>query len=59
MTYTTIVPGITLAPGYLDRTEQDALLAAVRAIVAEAPLYVRRACRGPASRCRFAASEKS
>jgi alkylated DNA repair protein (DNA oxidative demethylase) len=42
MASTTLAPGITLAPGYLDRTAQDALLAAIRAVVAAAPLYVPR-----------------
>lgn len=39
---TTIAPGITLTPGYLDRPTQDALLTAVRAVIAAAPLYVPR-----------------
>jgi alkylated DNA repair protein (DNA oxidative demethylase) len=39
---TTIAPGVTLTPGYLDRTAQDELLAAVRAIMAAAPLFVPR-----------------
>ena len=39
MTATTIAPGVTLTPGYLDRTAQQDLLAAVREIVAAAPLY--------------------
>ena len=39
---TTIAPGVTLTPGYLDRTAQDQLLAAVRAIIAAAPLFVPR-----------------
>jgi len=39
---TTIVPGITLTPGYLDRAAQDDLLAAVRAVIAAAPLFVPR-----------------
>jgi len=39
---TTIAPGVTLTPGYLDRTAQDELLAAVRAVIADAPLYVPR-----------------
>lgn len=38
----TFAPGITFAPGYFDRRAQDALLAAVRAVVAAAPLYVPR-----------------
>jgi alkylated DNA repair protein (DNA oxidative demethylase) len=39
---TTIAPGVTLTPGYLDRTAQDELLAAVRATIAAAPLFVPR-----------------
>jgi len=39
---TTIAPGVTLTPAYLDRAGQDELLAAVRAVVAAAPLYVPR-----------------
>jgi DNA oxidative demethylase len=39
---TTISPGVTLTPGYLDRSAQDAVLAAVRAVIAAAPLYVPR-----------------
>lgn len=42
MTTTTIAPGITLTPGYLDRAAQDEVLAAVRAVIAAAPLYVPR-----------------
>jgi alkylated DNA repair protein (DNA oxidative demethylase) len=38
----TLVPGVTLTPGYLDRAAQDALLAAVRAVIAVAPLYTPR-----------------
>ncbi|MEA2929129.1 MAG: oxidative demethylase, partial [Hyphomicrobiales bacterium] len=38
----TLAPGVTLVPGYLDRAAQDALLAAVRAVIAAAPLYVPR-----------------
>src|SRR4051812_48467232 len=38
----TIAPGVTLTPGYLDRAAQDEMLAAVRAIIAAAPLYVPR-----------------
>ena len=37
-----IAPGVTLTPDYLDRTAQHELLAAVRAVVAAAPLYVPR-----------------
>jgi DNA oxidative demethylase len=42
MAFTTLAPGITLTPGYLDRAAQDALLAAIRAVIAAAPLYVPR-----------------
>ena len=42
MATTTIAPGVTLTPGYLDRAAQDALLAAVRSVIAAAPLYVPR-----------------
>jgi alkylated DNA repair protein (DNA oxidative demethylase) len=38
----TLAPGIMLIPGYLDRRAQDALLAAIRAVIAAAPLYVPR-----------------
>jgi alkylated DNA repair protein (DNA oxidative demethylase) len=38
----TLAPGVTLVPGHLDRAAQDALLAAVRAVIAAAPLYVPR-----------------
>ena len=37
-----IAPGVTLTPGYLDRAAQHELLAAVRAVVAAAPLYLPR-----------------
>ena len=37
-----IAPGVTLTAGYLDRPAQDALLAAVRAVIAAAPLYTPR-----------------
>jgi DNA oxidative demethylase len=37
-----IAPGVTLTPGYLDRAGQDEVLAAVRAVIATAPLYVPR-----------------
>jgi alkylated DNA repair protein (DNA oxidative demethylase) len=33
------VPGAYLYPGYLDRAAQEALLADIRAVLAEAPLY--------------------
>ena len=39
---TTITPGVTLTPGYLDRAAQDELLAAVRAVIVAAPLFVPR-----------------
>jgi alkylated DNA repair protein (DNA oxidative demethylase) len=42
MAATTLAPGVTLVPGYLDRAAQDALLAAIRAVVAQAPLFVPR-----------------
>src|SRR5215831_9598886 len=42
MTRTRIAPGITFVPGYLDRAAQDALLAAVRDVIAAAPLYTPR-----------------
>lgn len=34
--------GLRFVPGYLDRTAQSALLAAVRAVIAAAPLYTPR-----------------
>ncbi len=34
--------GLRLLPGYLDRAAQEALLAAVRAVIARAPLYTPR-----------------
>ena len=42
MSRITIAPGVTFTPGYLDRAAQDTLLAAVRAVIAAAPLYVPR-----------------
>jgi alkylated DNA repair protein (DNA oxidative demethylase) len=39
---TLIAPGVTLTPGYLDRAGQGTTLAAVRAVIAAAPLYVPR-----------------
>src|SRR3954469_21763314 len=39
---TTIAPGVIFTPGYLDRAAQDEMLAAVRAVIAVAPLYVPR-----------------
>jgi alkylated DNA repair protein (DNA oxidative demethylase) len=38
----TLAPGVTLTPGYLARAAQDEMLAAVRALIAAAPLYVPR-----------------
>jgi alkylated DNA repair protein (DNA oxidative demethylase) len=38
----TLAPGVTLTPGYLDRAAQEEMLAAVRAVIAAAPLYVPR-----------------
>ena len=37
-----LAPGVTLTAGYLDRTAQDEMLAAVRGVIAAAPLYVPR-----------------
>ena len=37
-----LAPGVTLMPGYLDRAAQDDVLAAVRTVIAAAPLYVPR-----------------
>jgi alkylated DNA repair protein (DNA oxidative demethylase) len=45
---TTISPGVTLTPAYLDRVAQDELLTAVRAVIAAAPLYVPRMPRSGA-----------
>ena len=42
MIRTTIAPGIMFVPGYLDRAAQDALLTAVREVIAAAPLYTPR-----------------
>jgi len=42
MTATTIAPGVRLMPGYLDASAQATLLAAVRAVIAAAPLYTPR-----------------
>ena len=42
MATTTIAPGVTLTASYLDRAAQDALLAAVRDVVAKAPLFTPR-----------------
>ena len=38
----TLAPGVTLTPGYLDRAAQDQVLAAVRAVIDAAALYVPR-----------------
>ena len=38
----TLAPGVTLIPDYLDRAAQHDLLAAIRAVIAAAPLYVPR-----------------
>ena len=35
-------PGLKIVPGYLDRATQNALLAAIQEIVAQAPLYTPR-----------------
>jgi len=37
-----IAPGVTLTPAYLDRAAQDEMLAAVRDVIAAAPLHVPR-----------------
>ena len=42
MATTTIQPGVTLTANYLDRAAQDALLAAVRDVIATAPLFTPR-----------------
>src|SRR2546421_6484978 len=42
MAATTIQPGVTLTPGYLDRAGQEQLLAALRANLDAAPLYTPR-----------------
>jgi DNA oxidative demethylase len=39
MSAITIVPGVVYRPGYLDRAAQERLLAALDAVLAEAPLY--------------------
>ena len=39
---TTLASGVTLTTAYLDRAAQDEMLAAVRAVIAMAPLYVPR-----------------
>jgi len=38
----TLAPGVIFTPGYLDRAAQDEMLAAVRAVIAAAALYVPR-----------------
>src|ERR1041384_4002548 len=38
----TIAPGVMLTPGYLSRAAQEEMLAAVRVVIAAAPLYVPR-----------------
>jgi alkylated DNA repair protein (DNA oxidative demethylase) len=42
MNATQIAPGVVLAPGYLDRAAQESLLAALRMVLARAPLYAPR-----------------
>jgi len=42
MNATQIGPGVVLAPGYLDRAAQESLLATLRTVLAQAPLYVPR-----------------
>ena len=37
-----MLPGLILRPGYLDRAEQEALLAAIREVIRDAPLYTPR-----------------
>lgn len=39
---TTIAPGVTLTANYLDRAARDDMLAAVRGVIAAAPLYLPR-----------------
>ena len=46
--------GLRIVPGYLDREAQDRVLAAVREIVAKAPLYTPRMPRSGQPRCRCA-----
>jgi alkylated DNA repair protein (DNA oxidative demethylase) len=45
---TSISPGVAFTSAYLDRAAQQELLAAVRAVIAEAPLYVPRMPRSGA-----------
>jgi DNA oxidative demethylase len=42
MNATLIRPGVTLTPGYLDRSAQETLLGALRTVLAQAPLYSPR-----------------
>jgi len=42
MAMTTIIPGASLAPGFLDPAAQAALLAEIRAVIRAAPLYTPR-----------------
>jgi DNA oxidative demethylase len=42
MTIRTILPGVILAPAFLDPTAQSALLAAIREVIRVAPLYTPR-----------------
>jgi DNA oxidative demethylase len=42
MNATLIRPGVTLTPGYLDRSAQETLLGALRTVLAQAPLYAPR-----------------
>jgi DNA oxidative demethylase len=42
MNATHIAPGVMLAPGYLERAAQESLLAALRTVLTQAPLYAPR-----------------
>src|SRR5262245_53699440 len=42
MASTTILPGVTLSPGFLDQAAHAALLAEIRAVIPAAPLYTPR-----------------
>jgi DNA oxidative demethylase len=42
MSTPSLLSGLRLVPGYLDRAAQEALLAALRAVLASAPLYTPR-----------------
>jgi DNA oxidative demethylase len=44
--HTPAFAGLRVVPGYLDREAQEKLLAAVREVIAEAPLYTPRMPRG-------------